>query len=58
MQNNSDERPSYLPPHVHDDPENREFWKKRAENKAKLRKMALVTLAVCLALWAMQSLFG
>lgn len=46
MQNNSDERPSYLPPHVHDDPENRAFWLERAKNKAKLRKLAIGTLIV------------
>lgn len=48
------ERPDYLPDGVHDDPENRAFWKERAENKAKVRKLAVLTLIVCAAAWAFQ----
>lgn len=56
MVDNNEERPSYLPDGVHDDPENREFWKKRAENKAKLRKYALITVVVCVVAWLIQTL--
>lgn len=52
----SKERPSYLPDGVHDDPENRAFWEERAKNKAKLRKMAIITIVVCGLLWLVQSL--
>lgn len=56
MVDNNEERPSYLPDGVHDDPENREFWKKRADNKKKLRKYALITVVVCVVAWLLQSL--